>query len=117
MKRLVSIVCFTIISWATAAAQDVVKLAPENYKVLLNNGHVRVLDFTLKPGQKIPMAARPNRVVYAITAGTVKVTGSDGKTTTMRRKAGEVWWLDAGSFAVENTGKAEIHNLIVELKK
>jgi hypothetical protein len=117
MKTLISIVCFTVISWATAAAQDPVKVAPENYKVLLNNAHVRVLDFTLKPGQKIPMAARPNRVVYSITPGTATLTGSDGKTTTMTRKAGEAWWRGAESLTVENTGKTEIHNLIVELKK
>jgi len=117
MKTLVSIVCLTVISWATAAAQDPVKVAPENYKVLVNNDHVRVLDFTLKPGQKIPMTSRPNRVVYSITPGTATLTGSDGKTTTMTRKAGEAWWRGAESLAVENTGKTEIHNLIVELKK
>ena len=117
MKTLISIVCFTVLSWATAVAQDPAKVAPENYKVLLNNAHVRVLDFTLKPGQKIPMAARPNRVAYSITPGTVMLTGSDGKTTTRTRKAGEAWWHDAGPIAVENTGKTEIHNLIVELKK
>jgi len=117
MKTLISIVCFTVISWATAAAQDPVKVAPGNYRVLLNNAHVRVLDFTLKPGQKIPMAARPNRVVYSITAGTAMLTGSNGKTTTMTRKAGEAWWRGAESLSVENTGKTEIHNLIVELKK
>jgi len=91
MKTLISIVYFTVISWATVAAQDAVKVAPENYKVLLNNTHVRVLDFTLKPGQKSPMVARPNRVIYAVTPATGKLTGSDGKTTTMRKKAGEAW--------------------------
>jgi beta-alanine degradation protein BauB len=90
MKTVISIICFTVTSWAAAAAQDAVKVAPQNYKVLLNNAHVRVLDARIKPGQKIPMLARPNRVLYAITSGIVKLTGSDGKTTTMRRKAGEV---------------------------
>src|SRR6266404_6534207 len=28
----------------------------------------------------------------------------------MNRKAGEAWWRDAESLAVENSGKAEIHN-------
>jgi len=65
MKTLISVVCFAIISWVTAAAQDGVKVAPENYKVLLDNTHVRVVDFTLKPGQKSPMVSRPNRVIYA----------------------------------------------------
>jgi len=117
MKTLISIVCFTVISWATAAAQDAVKVAPQSFKVLLNNAHVRVLDARIKPGQKIPMLARPNRVLYAITPGSVKLTGSDGKTATQTRKAGEVWWRDADSIAVENTGKTEIHTLVVELKK
>jgi len=75
-----SCVCFAIISWVTAAAQDGVKVAPENYKVLLDNTHVRVVDFTLKPGQKSPMVSRPNRVIYAITPAIGKLTGSDGKT-------------------------------------
>jgi len=117
MKTLILIVCFSVVSWATAAAQDPVKVAPQSFKVLLNNAHVRVLDARIKPGQKIPMLARPNRVIYAITPGTAKLTGADGKTTTSTRKAGEVWWRDAESVAVENTGKAEIHNLVVELKK
>jgi len=117
MKTLISVVCFTVISWATAAAQDGVKVAPENYKVLLDNTRVRVVDFTLKPGQKSPMVARPNRVIYAITPAIGKLTGSDGKTIPMNRKAGEAWWREAESLAVENTGKTEIHTVVVELKK
>jgi hypothetical protein len=117
MKKLISIVCFTAISWTTATAQDGVKVAPENYKVLLDNAQVRVVDFTLKPGQKSPMAARPNRVIYAITPAIGNITGPDGKTIPMRRKAGEAWWRDAESLAVENTGNTEIHTVIVELKK
>ena len=117
MKTLVSIICFTVISWATAAAQDGVKVAPENYKVLLENAHVRVVEFTLKPGQKSPMVSRANRVIYAITPAIGNLTGSDGKTIGMNRKAGEAWWRDAESLAVENTGKAEIRTVIVELKQ
>ncbi len=86
-------------------------------KVLLENSHVRVVDFTLKPGQKSPMVSRPNRVIYAITPAIGKLTGSDGKTVPMNRKAGEAWWRDAESLAVENTGKAEIHTVVVELKQ
>jgi hypothetical protein len=117
MKTLISVVCFTVISWATAAAQDGVKVAPENYKVVLENAHVRVVDFTLKPGQKSSMVSRPNRVIYAITPAIGNLTGSDGKTIAMNRKAGEVWWRDAESLAVENTGKVEIHTVVIELKQ
>ena len=116
MKSLISVLCFTVICWTIAVAQDGVKLAPENYKVLLENARVRVVEFTLKPGQKSPMVSRPNRVIYAITPAIGKLTGSDGKTVDMNRKAGEAWWRDAELLAVENTGKAEIRTVIVELK-
>ena len=116
MKLLISVVCLTVISWVTAVAQDGVKVAPKNYKVLLENARVRVVEFTLKAGEKSPMASRPNRVIYAMTPAIGKLTGSDGKITAMNRKAGEAWWRDAESLAVENTGKAEIRTVIVELK-
>ncbi len=117
MKTFILVVSFTVISWLATVAQDGVKVAPENYKVLLENTRVRVVDFTLKPGQKSPMVSRPNRVIYAITPAIGKLTGSDGKTIAMNRKAGEAWWRDAESLAVENTGKTEIHTVVVELKQ
>jgi hypothetical protein len=117
MKTFIVVVCFAVVSWVAAVAQDGVKVAPENYKVLLENARVRVVDFTLKPGQKSPMVSRPNRVIYAITPAIGNITGPDGKTIAMNRKAGEAWWRDAESLAVENTGKAEIHTVVVELKQ
>jgi hypothetical protein len=35
----------------------------------------------------------------------------------MNGKAREAWWADAESLAVENTGKAEIHTVVVEIKR
>ena len=45
------------VGFATARAQDPVKVAPNNFKVLLENDQVRVLDFHNKGGEKIPMLA------------------------------------------------------------
>jgi len=73
--------------------------------------------FHSQTGAEKPMVSRPNRVIYAITPAIGKLTGSDGKTIAMNRKAGDVWWRDAESLAVENTGKAEIHTVVVELKQ
>ena len=42
---------------AAVWAQDPVKVAPDNYKVVLENEHVRVCDVQLKPGAKITLAA------------------------------------------------------------
>ena len=44
---------------ATVLAQDPMKVAPNNFKVLLENDQVRVLDFHSKPGDKIGMHSHP----------------------------------------------------------
>lgn len=45
-----------------ASAQDPAKLAAQNYKVLLENGQVRVIEYRLKPGEKEPMHSHPSGV-------------------------------------------------------
>jgi quercetin dioxygenase-like cupin family protein len=50
-----------------------VKVARNNFKVLLENEHVRVLDFHSKSGEKIPMHSHPAYVTYAI-SGSGKTT-------------------------------------------
>ncbi|HUL71065.1 MAG TPA: hypothetical protein VLT17_12620, partial [Gemmatimonadales bacterium] len=49
-----------------ARAQDPVKVAPKNFKVLLENDRVRVLDFTASAGEKIPMHSHPAYISYSI---------------------------------------------------
>jgi beta-alanine degradation protein BauB len=100
----------------TGLAQDPVKVAPDKYKVILNNDKVRVLDVRLKPGEKSPMHSHPNYAIYAFNSSTAKFTSKDGKTTDFTSKAGQCVWRNAESHSVENTGKTEIHVLNIELK-
>jgi len=85
---------------ATARAQDPVQLAPNHFKVLLENDQVRVLDFHSKGGEKIPMHSHPAYLAYDISE-------SDNK-------AGRTTWHQPATHASEAT--AEIHALLVELK-
>jgi len=101
----------------TAMAQDVVTVAPKHYKVLLENDRVRVLDYHAKPGEKAAMHSHPAYVTYSFTAGKVRFTSPDGKTTEQALKAGQVMWRDAETHASQNVGKTPSHVLIVELKK
>ena len=48
---------------AGAAAQDPLPLYPENYRVLVENDRVRVLDFQLKQGATERSHAHPAHVV------------------------------------------------------
>ena len=46
----------------TAMAQDAVQVAPQQYKVLLENDQVRVVEYQSKPGEKAGMHAHPPRL-------------------------------------------------------
>jgi quercetin dioxygenase-like cupin family protein len=96
--------------------QDPVKLAPEIYKVLLENDLVRVLEIHLKPGGHSPMHSHPAYIAYALTDSKVRFTLADGKTKELEMKAGEAAWSDAESHAVDNIGSTEARVLNIELK-
>jgi quercetin dioxygenase-like cupin family protein len=93
-----------------------VQVSPQLYKVRFENDRVRVLEYRLPPGQKEAMHTHPARVVYELSDSTIRLTGSDGKTVENAGKAGEVFWGDATSHAVENLGAADVRALAVELK-
>jgi len=100
---------------ATARAQDPVQVAPNHFKVLLENDQVRVLDFQAQGGEKIPMHSHPAYLTYDISgSGTTKFTSPDGKTTESENKAGRTTWHQPATHASEAT--AEVHALLVELK-
>jgi len=99
---------------ATVRAQDPVKVAPNNFTVLLENDQVRVLDFHSK-GEKIPMHSHPKYLTYDIAgSGKTIFTWPDGKTTEGENKPGQTTWGEATTHASQSTG--EIHALLVELK-
>ncbi len=100
----------------TALAQDPVKVAPNNFKVLLENDRVRVLKFRSKPGEKIGMHSHSDYFVYNFAAGKTRFTSADGKTTERETKAGDVTWRDAETHASEYIGTGEAHVLLAELK-
>jgi len=101
----------------TATAQDAVRVAPKNYKVLLDNNRVRVLDLQLKPGEKIGMHSRPAAVSYYLEDCQIKVTYPDRKTVQLNRKAGQTFWGEAGVSAAENVGYTNVHAIVVEIKE
>jgi beta-alanine degradation protein BauB len=101
----------------TVRAQDAVKVAPNNFKVLLENDRVRVLDFHSTTGQKIPMHSHPAYISYSISgAGKTKFTAPDGKITERPAGTGQATWHEAETHASEYIGADATHVLLVELK-
>jgi quercetin dioxygenase-like cupin family protein len=107
--------CFFFAYSNLAVADDAVKVAPDHYKVLLDNEHVRVLEFSGKKGDKIAIHSHPDCVVYFLADGKAKFTGSDGKVVEADFKKGETQWRPAETHSVEVVTDA--HALLVELKQ
>jgi quercetin dioxygenase-like cupin family protein len=97
--------------------QDVMKVAPEHYKVRVENEHVRVVENTLAPGEKDAMHTHPAGWYYVTKPGTMKVVFATGKVETWVAKEGEAGWMEAeGPHTSENIGKTAMAYVLVEVK-
>jgi len=115
LQTLIVITALCCAKTLVAAQEDPVKLSPDQYKVVLKNKQVRVLDVRLKPGAKSPMHHHPDNVIYVIRGGTARFTDEKGKSQVMTLKTGECLFREDQHHEVENVGKTEIHVLNVEL--
>ncbi len=106
-----------VIGSRLAMAQDPVKVAPDNYKVALENDNLRVCNVTVKPGGKVAMHSHPDHVVYAVNGGKMKFTFPDGKSKDVELKTGEATFIKAETHSGENTGSGELKLVVFELKK
>ncbi len=97
-------------------AGDAISVAPDHYKVLLENDRVRVLETVYGPGQASNMHSHPDTVVIVLTAAKGKFTLQDGQTVDFDMKAGESMFVDAQDHTVENTEASELRAILVELK-
>jgi len=97
-------------------AQDAVRVAPDIYKVLLENDRVRVLDVRMKPGGMSSMHSHPAYVIYSLANAKVKFTSPGGESAEVEIGAGQALWREAESHAVDNLGSTEVHVMLVELK-
>ncbi len=93
---------------------DPVEVSPNNYKILLENDQVRVLEMTLRAGEKDEVHSHPAETVYFIKGGKAKIHLPDGQSVDAELPDGHVMWNDAWTHQVENVGTSDIKAIIVE---
>lgn len=96
--------------------QDPATVNAKTIVVKLDNTRVRVLDVTLKPGEKEKTHSHPAYVVYVIEGGKVRNHASDGSVAEAEFKAGDVVYRDPLTHWAENIGNTTIRLVLVELK-
>jgi len=96
--------------------KHILQVAPKSAKVVFENDEVRIIEITLKKGERIGMHSHNKGVSYGLNKSKHKYTGADGKSEVVKRKKGSASWTESGeSHAVENLGgKSRI--LSIELK-
>jgi quercetin dioxygenase-like cupin family protein len=97
-------------------SRDPMKVAKNVYKFIMENDRVRVLEASFRPGDKAIMHDHPDHVVYVLNDGKINLRSS-GKTDVLDLKRGQAIFIKAQSHEAENTGKTDLHLLVVELKK
>jgi len=99
------------------SAQDVMQVAKNHYKVLVENEHVRIVENTLAPGDKDPLHTHAAGWYYVNAPGKMKVTTADGKVSMWEPKLGESGWMEAeGAHTSENVGPSTMRYILVEVK-
>jgi len=97
-------------------SRDPMKVAKNVYKFIMENDRVRVLEASFKPGDKAIMHDHPDHLVYVLNDGKINLKSS-GKTDVLDLKKGQAIFIKAQSHEAENTGKTDLHLLVVELRK
>ena len=103
---------------STTQDVDALTASPDNFRLVLENDRVRVLEYTLLPGRKDRRHTHPRRVAHVIAGGTLRVHFPDGRHLDFVEKVGDTSWGDpAPLHDTENIGPTPIRILLVEVKE
>ena len=117
MKRIFILICVLLAVTLVRGDQDPLKVNSKTIVLKLENPRVRVLEATLKPGDKEATHSHPAYVIYVVEGGRYRNYAADGKITEGTFKNGEVIYRDPLTHAAENIGDKPMHFILVELKK
>ncbi len=99
-----------------AVAQDAVKVAPQHYKVLIDNASVRVLKIAYSPGAKSAMHSHPDSMLVALQDSKTRFALPDGKTQDIDIGNETASYMTASSHAPTNIGTTPVDAILVEFK-
>ena len=96
---------------------DAVKASPGKFKILLENDYVRVVEYSLKPGEKDSTHTHPPKTSYVISGGRLRVYPENEKPFESEEVKGVAEWAGKrGKHYVENIGNTTVTILLTEIK-
>ncbi len=103
---------------ARVLAKHILKAVPKSAKVVFENDVVRVIEITMRKGQKIPMHSHNRGLSYSLNGGKIRSTNKEGRSRVFSVRKGEISWSDADgaeTHAVDNLGGV-LRELSIEFK-
>ena len=96
---------------------DALTASPANFILLIENEHVRVLEYVLLPGEQDKWHTHPPKVAYVLSGGKLEIYLDDGTSFLADEKTGTADWAGVrGKHYVKNVGKTPVRILLVEDK-
>ena len=123
MKRLLVLVLVLLVTGiarsdaSVTRVQDPLAVNSKTIALKLENPRVRVLEATLKPGDKEQTHSHPAYLIYVIEGGKFRNHATDGTVTDGEFKTGDVIYRDPVTHWAENIGNTTIRLVLVELNK
>lgn len=96
---------------------DPIEVSPTNYRLLMENDRVRVVEMTLRPGEIDEWHSHPSETVYFVKGGKVRVHFPEGEAAEVEFPDGGVMWHEPWTHRVENVGASDLRAVIVEDKR
>jgi quercetin dioxygenase-like cupin family protein len=113
---VVAYIPFIVASVIFVSGQDAAVVNPKIVKVEFENQQIRILRARYGPHERPEMHSHPAKAEVQINNGTVRIFTPDGKWRDDPGKAGEFFWLEATTHAVENAGSVPLVLVEIEMK-
>ena len=109
---------FPLYTFAQQSEQiDPLIVSPDKFSLLMENEHVRVLEYTLLPGQRDEWHTHPPKVSYVVTEGKLRIHLADGTSIVSDEEAGSASWMDnLPLHYAENIGSTSVQIVLIEIK-
>lgn len=96
---------------------DMVRVSAKSSKVLFKNAQIRVVQVSLRPGQKIPMHSHASIAAWlTLTPAEIRETLQTGKSKVHKLRPGQALWHGPRAHSIENVGKTQYRSLAIDLK-
>jgi quercetin dioxygenase-like cupin family protein len=96
---------------------DAVAASPDRFTLLLENEHVRLVEYVLLPGERDRWHTHPPKASYVVSGGTLRITTEDGRSFVSHEKTGGATWMGAlGPHIAQNVGETTVRIVLVEVK-